>query len=106
MQADRADRHLTVDLESTRVGPVRRALRWAGAALEAAFGSIPDAPDLDLVVRRIDTGAEVLRTHADIGSPEALLAQVRTDLATKTVAEFVADWRLIDEHDAKDDSPA
>lgn len=102
MQSDRADRHLSVDLEITRVGVVRKVLRWFGAFLEAAFGSIPTAPDLDLVVRRIDSGAEVLRTHADVGPPENLLAQVRTDLATKTVAEFVADWRLIDDVDPLD----
>ena len=100
MSEEHADQHLTVDLEPSQVGVPRKVMRWMGAALEAAFGSIPSSPDLDLVVRRIDTGAEVLRTHADIGSPENLLAQVRADLATKTVTEFIAEWRVIDDDES------
>ncbi|WP_166867668.1 MULTISPECIES: hypothetical protein [unclassified Salinibacterium] len=103
MDVELAHQHLTVDLEATRVGVPRKVARWLGAALEAALGSLPSAPDVDLVVRRIDSGAEILRTHADTGSPEALLAQARADLATKTVADFVAEWRLID--DAGDTAP-
>lgn len=48
----------------------------------------------DLVVRRITTGAEVIRTPADVGSPEILLDQVQRDLASMSVAQFVAEWRL------------
>jgi hypothetical protein len=90
---DRAEEHLTAELEPARATGPRKALRWGLALVEAAFGSVPDDPDLDLVVRRRDTGAEVLRTHADIASPEHLLATVRDDLATKSVTEFVAEWR-------------
>lgn len=93
MENDRAAGHLTAALEESEASLPRKALRWAGAALEATLGSPPDAPDVDLVVRRIDTGAEVLRTHADVGSPEQLLVQVRADLASMTIAEFVAEWR-------------
>jgi len=93
---DRADEHLTAELEPSQAGLTRKVARWAGAMLEAAFGSLPDSPDLDLVVRRRDTGAEVLRTHADVASPEHLLATVRDDLATKSVTEFVAEWRQLD----------
>lgn len=68
--------------------------RILGSLVLAVFG-ITDAPSLsDLVVRRRDTGAEVLRTRADLGDPERLLLQVQEDLRTKTVAEFVAEWRL------------
>lgn len=97
MDASFADEHLTASLEESRAGLLKKTARWVGAALEATMGSIPSAPDLDLVVRRRDTGAEVLRTHADLGDPEALLAQVRADLATKTVAQFIAEWRILDD---------
>lgn len=93
MENDRAAVHLTAALEESGASLPRKALRWAGAAIEAALGSPPDAPDVDLVVRRIDTGAEVLRTHADVGSPEQLLVQVRADLASMSVTEFVEEWR-------------
>lgn len=96
MDDDYAETHLTAELEPSRASLPRKAARWAGALIEAAFGSITESPDLDLVVRRRDTGAEVLRTHADVASPEHLLATVRDDLATKTVTEFVAEWRRID----------
>lgn len=96
MDDDRAEEHLTAELEPAQASGPRKALRWAGALLEAALGSVPESPDLDLVVRRRDTGAEVLRTHADVASPEHLLATVRDDLATKSVTEFVAEWRHLD----------
>jgi|GEM_PF-3331083 len=93
MEPDRAAQHLTASLERSTVGGVRRVGRWAVALVEAAFGSVPTAPDVDLVVRRIGSGAEVLRTHANVGDPEELLATVRADLAEKSVTEFVAEWR-------------
>lgn len=96
MDHEPAELHLTAELEPTRVGPLRRALRWVVALIEAALGGGADAPDVDLVVRRISTGAEVLRTHADMGAPAVLLTRVRDDLATKSVTEFIAEWRLID----------
>ncbi|WP_374947108.1 hypothetical protein [Agreia sp.] len=50
----------------------------------------------DLVVTRHDTGAEELRT--DAGEQEQagrLLAQVHSDLHSKTVVEFLREWRII-----------
>ena len=87
-------------LEAGPRRPIRRAVRTIGALALAVVGAA-DVDDLgresDLVVRRIDTGREVLRTNA--GSPveaDALLQRVRLDLETRTVRDFVADWRLID----------
>ncbi|MFT2690267.1 hypothetical protein [Clavibacter zhangzhiyongii] len=51
----------------------------------------------DLVVRRIDTGREVLRTNAgSLAEADLLLQRVQLDLETRSVADFVADWRRVD----------
>ncbi|MEV8368634.1 hypothetical protein [Microbacterium sp. NPDC064584] len=50
--------------------------------------------NLDLVVTRRDTGAAVLRVAA--GTPtEAsyLIDRVKTDLATKSIEDFLSEWR-------------
>jgi hypothetical protein len=90
---DAAADHLTADLETQRAPVLKKALRWAGAVVDAALGGDVHGP-LDLVIRRVDNGREVMRTPADSGSPDFLLEQVREDLQTKTVDEFFAEWRL------------
>lgn len=89
---DPAHLHLEATLEPHRARGWRRLAHYAGVALSVVTGDIPSLSDL--VVRRRDTGAEVLRTKADVGDPELLLAQVRRDLREKTVTEFAAEWRL------------
>jgi hypothetical protein len=79
--------------------PVRQAVRAIGALALAAVGA--ESGDLgresDLVVRRIDTGREVLRTNAgSLAEADLLLQRVRLDLETRSVREFVAEWRLIE----------
>ncbi|HEY2642467.1 MAG TPA: hypothetical protein VGI56_01825 [Galbitalea sp.] len=49
---------------------------------------------VDLVVRRRDDGTELVRTPADLGSPDDLLAAAQHDLATMSVEEFVAEWQM------------
>jgi hypothetical protein len=49
---------------------------------------------IDLVVRRRDDGSEIVRTPADLGSPDALLATAEQDLAEMSVEEFLAEWRM------------
>jgi hypothetical protein len=49
---------------------------------------------IDLVVRRRDDRSEVVRTPADLGSPDALLATVLGDLETMTAEEFITEWRM------------
>ncbi|CAQ01013.1 hypothetical protein ACR8AL_00620 [Clavibacter sepedonicus] len=79
--------------------PVRRAVRAIGAiALAVVGGDVGGlGREAQLVVRRIDTGREVLRTDAgDLDEADRLLQRVRLDLETRSVREFVADWRLVD----------
>jgi hypothetical protein len=92
-----ASEYLTADLEKRRGNPVVRGFRTLVNVVVAASGGGGDLlADVDLVVRRRDTGREILRTAADVGEPELLLHTVRRDLETKTVEEFVAEWRLPD----------
>lgn len=91
---DAAADHLAADLEPRRGPALVRAWHWAVAAVGAVTGLGDGAAPADLVVRRIDTGREVMRTAADVGSPDFLLEQVRADLESKTVNEFFAEWRL------------
>jgi len=81
--------------------PVREAVRAIGALALAVVGG--DGGDLgresDLVVRRIDTGREVLRTNAgSLSEADLLLQRVRLDLETRSVRDFVAEWRIVDGH--------
>ena len=81
--------------------PVRRAVRAIGAVALTAVGLGGDLAGLgreaQLVVRRIDTGREVLRTDAgDLEEADRLLQRVRLDLETRSVRDFVAEWRLVD----------
>lgn len=91
---DSAADHLTADLERPRGSLPRRAWRWVWAII-TSFGGSPEFA-LDLVVRRRATGAEVLRTPADLGDPQHLLDTVRDDLRTKTVEQFVREWRVVE----------
>lgn len=86
---------LTADLEERRGGRLLRGVRLLINLAAMAVGSSPDVvADVDLVVRRRDTGREVMRTPADVGDPEILVHRVRRDLEEKTVEEFIAEWRL------------
>ena len=49
---------------------------------------------VDLVVRRKDDGTELIRTPADLGSPDALLATAQADLAAMNEADFKREWRM------------
>ena len=64
-------------------------------ALVRAAGSGVEV-DADLCIRRRASGVEVLRIAADLGDPHCLLETVRRDLETKTVEEFVREWRVLD----------
>jgi hypothetical protein len=49
---------------------------------------------LDLVVRRKDNGKVIVRTPADLGSPDAMLTTVRKDLEQMTADEFFDEWKM------------
>ncbi|GAA1927462.1 hypothetical protein GCM10009775_19480 [Microbacterium aoyamense] len=56
---------------------------------------------LDLVVTRRESGNEVLRVSAGtVQESDRLLARVRHDLDTKSVADFIAEWRAPDSDSA------
>lgn len=92
-----ASRHLDVEIVTRPGTPVAKVIR---AILIAVMGLItgdhgagPSANDL--VVTRRSTGGEVLRVSAgSIVEADQLHQRVRADLETKSVAQFVAEWRL------------
>ena len=51
---------------------------------------------VDLIVRSKSSGEELLRTPADLGSPQALLAAVQDDLLHMSVDEFIEEWKMPD----------
>jgi hypothetical protein len=53
-----------------------------------------ESSSVDLVVRRKDDGTELIRTPADITSPEALLIAARADLDAMTETQFKREWRM------------
>jgi hypothetical protein len=89
-----ASQHLIAELEEPSGTRFHRLRRRAWALIRAAWGDVEI--DADLVIRRRVGGAEVLRTAADVGDPHFLLETVRRDLDTKTVDEFVREWRIVD----------
>jgi hypothetical protein len=94
MGMDRASNHLIAELEEPSGTRIRLLLRRAWALVRALLGDVD--VDADLVIRRRAGGAEILRTAADGGDPHVLLDTVRRDLETKTVEEFIREWRILD----------
>jgi hypothetical protein len=89
---DPASRYLRAELVERQRHGWGHVRYWVLAIVAAAFGD--QGPALyDLVVTRIDNGREVMRTDANVPDPEHLLDTVTDDLASKTVAEFLAEWR-------------
>lgn len=87
---------LSVDLVPRPEKGGKRTLRMVASVVGGMFLDDPELgrPKLDLVVSRRDTGAAVLRVAA--GTPiEAsyLIDRVKKDLATKSVTDFLAEWR-------------
>ena len=93
-EADVAALHLRAALvEREFPGRLNKAKFYLGSALAGLLSADPPASH-DLVVTRITTGREVMRTHADVLEPGLLLDQVRADLESKTVREFFVEWKL------------
>lgn len=91
----KAGQILSADLEQRRGSRWARGVRFLVNLVAMAVGGGPDVvADVDLVVRRRDTGREIMRTPADVGDPEILVHRVRLDLEEKSVEEFLAEWRL------------
>jgi hypothetical protein len=57
----------------------------------------PDQPIVkDLVIRRKSDGEVIVRTPADLGSPDAMLKTVQEDLHSMTAEEFFEEWKMPD----------
>ena len=55
----------------------------------------PDKPVVkDLVIRRKSDGKVIVRTPADLGSPEAMLKTVQGDLRKMSADEFFQEWKM------------
>jgi hypothetical protein len=55
----------------------------------------PDQPVVkDLVIRRKTDGQVIVRTPADLGSPDAMLETVQADLHRMTADEFFEEWKM------------
>ncbi|MDQ1547244.1 MAG: hypothetical protein QOH69_2148 [Actinomycetota bacterium] len=55
----------------------------------------PDKPVVkDLIIRRKTDGKVIVRTPADLGSPEAMLKTVQSDLHRMTADEFFDEWKM------------
>ncbi|MFG6503465.1 hypothetical protein [Microbacterium sp. P05] len=92
---------LEARLEDARMSIGRRRARKALAYLlsSVSLGAGDDvAPGLDLVVNRMDTGAQVLRVRAGhFEEAGFLLEQTRRDLAAMSVEEFLRSWSTFDD---------
>ena len=88
-----AAEHLIAELQPRRGGALAKTWHFVTSLAEGLLGGGIPEDAVDLVIRRRETGAEVMRTPADVGSPEYLLEQVQRDLESKTVEEFFAEWR-------------
>ena len=91
MTADEDDER-EVAAEHLRAELRPRPLGWLRLTVDALLGGGYWTTH-DLVVTRLDTGAEIIRTPADIGDPYHLLGQIELELETKTTEEFLQDWR-------------
>ena len=55
----------------------------------------PEKPVVkDLVIRRKNDGKVIVRTPADLGSPDAMLKTVQGDLHRMTADEFFEEWKM------------
>lgn len=72
-----------------------KAMRSVATIAAGLAGDLEGGPSaLDLVVTRRETGNEVLRIAAGtVSEADRLLLHVRRDLETKSVSEFVLEWR-------------
>ncbi|WP_369256483.1 hypothetical protein [Geodermatophilus amargosae] len=84
------------DLEPRPGGRVRHWVRVAGAfAAEMVQGLVPGPTVHDVVVRRRDDGAEVLRVPSeDPTAPGAVLWAIRDELGSVGPEEFLARWSV------------
>lgn len=88
---------LAAELVPTSRPKVLVFLRWLPSLVGSLFfGDATGAAwkGTDIVVRRADTGRDVLRMGGlDVEEADRLIALVRADLETHTVESFLDEWR-------------
>lgn len=92
-----AAEYLEAELVPRRSGPLAKATRSVVSIIAGMVaGDLESGPSsIDLLVTRRETGNEVLRVSAgSLTEADRLLMQVRRDLETKSVSEFIHEWRL------------
>ncbi len=96
MRVDRASDVYAADLEPRPGGRLRHRARVAGAFVaELAWGLLPGPTVFDVVVRRRDDGAEVLRVPSeDPTAPGRMLGAIRDELDAVAPEEFLARWSV------------
>ncbi len=96
MRVDRASDVYAADLEPRPGGRLRHRARVAGAFVaELAWGLLPGPTVFDVVVRRRDDGAEVLRVPSeDPTAPGGMLGAIRDELDAVAPEEFLARWSV------------
>ena len=100
--SDTAAEHLAAALVDRPSSPAGRSFRMIASLAVGMLSADTEALSarVDLVVTRRTSGAVVLRVPAgSLQEADLLLSRVRQDLASKTVAQFVAEWRTPDEDD-------
>lgn len=88
---------LQATIELRKEPPTRRALRAiTGLVLGAVTGDATTATsNVDLVVTRLDTGREIIRTPGgSVEEADLLLKSVRSDLESKSVEDFLREWHV------------
>ncbi|WP_134767328.1 hypothetical protein [Nocardioides sp. 1609] len=97
-EARRAGELYVAAIESSRGGVVRRVATAAGDLFTAAFGGATETSSVgDVVVRRIDDDAEVVRVAAGPSEEAALTIQtVREQLEHLSIDDFHATWGVED----------
>lgn len=92
-----ASAHLYADIVERKSSPMGKSVR---AIANLAIGLVTGDGDSglstsDLVVTRREGGGEILRMSVgSVLEGDQLLQRVRQDLDSKTVTEFLSEWRL------------
>lgn len=92
-----ASTHLEAEVVARRSSPVGKSVR---AIANLAIGLVTGDGDTglstsDLIVTRREGGGEILRISVgSVLEGDQLLQRVRQDLDSKTVTQFLSEWRL------------
>ena len=82
-------------LEAAETTPLKAAGRWVVALASAAFGSDFEANEPEVVVHSRADNSVLLRIRTNnLEEAERLIVQIREDLESLSVEEFVDEWNV------------